>query len=105
MKRGWERLLQPKQSAKKDWSSKESGAERAHSRTWRRDDVFGFSGTNICIHARDYGEGGRTSVVLPPQKVKIFLGFEKLPAVPGVFGGNDCHGMFCVLFFWELSSN
>jgi hypothetical protein len=40
----------------------ESGAAR---RTPYR---VGYSGMNICIHARDYGEGGGTKAVRPLKK-------------------------------------
>src|ERR1041385_3425766 len=38
---------------------------------------------NFHFHTRDYGEGGRTSVVLPPPKTKIFSGllYEAIPSV------------------------
>ena len=67
------RFLKPKAGTEEDWRHKESGADRPHSGTWRTDYFVGFSSTNICIHARDYGEGGRTSVVLPPQESENFF--------------------------------
>ena len=73
MERGWDRGGEEKPRTENDGRDEESGAKRAYSRTWREDYFFEFSGTNICIHARNCGEGGRTSVVLPPQESENFF--------------------------------
>ena len=64
--------MKPKAEAEEDWSAEASGAKGARARTRGRNQFVRFSRTNICIHARDCAEGGRTSAVLPPKVVKVF---------------------------------